>query len=601
MVAAVTAAAIWWGLYRSHHTSSAAVTTLLPKETIAFVHFPDFNRSWKDFHQTDLYKIWSEPAVQDFLQKPRSKIPKNEAVGRTIQDVQSTEIKDAFIAVISIDYTAWKVVGGFRFKGDDAKAQTVVENWRAKVLGRGPEFKHETVDYQGHQIQAESSGEIHFATVRDGQWFLVANDLDQLKALLDRVDGRAKDAATTLAADDVYTSATKHMPSAYTGLAFVNIEQIIKKFLPAEFKLPDVSEEQLALIRKVRSFSGAVAFDGGKMRDVLFVGMPKASEMGKLARVSLPIATKETLFYTAGFADFNHQVASIPQFATLVPALQKFITAFTANGITLDTWNGAFGQEFGVLADWPAKSHWPLVFAALPVKDSTKANKIVTVLTTADTDNTWTHQEKEGVQYYSTSAGGQFLTLSPTVAVSNKMVVLGMDATAVEAAMKRSAGKSELAGEKTFQEAERAVGSADQAFTYIDPALIYTRVDATVRPMLFMGAAFIPGIADTVDLSKVPAPDVITRHLSPIVMAQRYDGDGYVAESVGPVTANQSLLFLAGLAGGGAAIYHQQTQAASMNTQMSSPPSPSSTPMDIPDDSPSPTPSPSPSPNDSDD
>ncbi|MDP9004468.1 MAG: hypothetical protein M3N12_06705, partial [Verrucomicrobiota bacterium] len=168
------------------------------------------------------------------------------------------------------------------------------------------------------------------------------------------------------------------------------------------------------------------------------------------------------------------------------------------------------------------------------------------------------------------------------------------DMTAVEAAMKRSAGKSELAGEKTFQEAERSVATAEQAFTYIDPALIYTRIDATVRPMLFMGAAFIPGIADTVDLSKVPAPDVITRHLSPIVMSQRYDGDGYVAESVGPVTANQSLIGLAGLVGGGAFIYHQQTQAASINSQFSTPPSPSSAPMATPDDSPSPSPSPTP-------
>ncbi|MEY2510924.1 MAG: hypothetical protein QOE26_1687, partial [Verrucomicrobiota bacterium] len=111
MVAAITAAVIWWGLYRSRHTSSAAVIALLPKETLAFVHMPDFNRSRADLHQTDIYQIWSEPAVQDFLQKPRSKIPKNEAVGRTIQEVQSTEIKDAFLAVISIDYTAWKVVG----------------------------------------------------------------------------------------------------------------------------------------------------------------------------------------------------------------------------------------------------------------------------------------------------------------------------------------------------------------------------------------------------------------------------------------------------------------------------------------------------------
>ena len=74
-------APIWLGFYRSRHTSSAAVTALLPKDTLAFVHLPDFNRSRAELHQTDLYKIWAEPAVQDFLQKPRAKIAAHDGLG----------------------------------------------------------------------------------------------------------------------------------------------------------------------------------------------------------------------------------------------------------------------------------------------------------------------------------------------------------------------------------------------------------------------------------------------------------------------------------------------------------------------------------------
>ncbi len=92
------------------------------------------------------------------------------------------------------------------------------------------------------------------------------------------------------------------------------------------------------------------------------------------------------------------------------------------------------------------------------------------------------------------------------------------------------------------------------------PALIYTRVDATLRPMLFMSAAFLPGIADTVDLNKLPAPETITKHLSPIVMSQRYDGDGYISESVGPVTVYQTIVGVGGLGGAAAVLYQQNAR-----------------------------------------
>jgi hypothetical protein len=50
----------------------------------------------------------------------------------------------------------------------------------------------------------------------------------------------------------------------------------------------------------------------------------------------------------------------------------------------------------------------------------------------------------------------------------------------------------------------------------------------------------MPGVSDYVDLDKFPATEVITKHLSPIVSSQRYEHDGYVAESAGPVTLNQA-------------------------------------------------------------
>ena len=58
--------------------------------------------------------------------------------------------------------------------------------------------------------------------------------------------------------------------------------------------------------------------------------------------------------------------------------------------------------------------------------------------------------------------------------------------------------------------------------------------------MLLLGAAFLPALSDRVQLDKLPPPEVVTKHLSPIVSSQRYDRDGYVVESIGPITFNQA-------------------------------------------------------------
>jgi hypothetical protein len=593
VVSMITAGAIWLGLYRSRHTSSAAVTSLLPKETLAFLHMPDFHRSRAELHQTDLYQIWEEPAVQDFLQKPRTKIPTNEGLGPTLQDCESLQMKDAFVAVLSIEHSAWKIVGGFRFSGDPANAEKIVANWKAKLLGRAPDLKQETTDYQGSQIQAETAGIVRLSTVRDGQWFFFANDSEQLKLLLDRADGRVKDPSTALASDDTFASAARRMPSSYAALAFARVDRLVEKLMPLASPDGNEANDQLAAIRQIHSICAATSFDAGKIRDTIFVAMPKLLDAGDLTRASLAIATKDTFLYAAGFLNLTKPMPLPGSVGALgwMGGLQRITTALSSQGITLEDWNSALGPELSWVGDWPANSHWPSIFATLPVKDQGKANKILSILTTENGDSAgWTHQERDGVQYFSTSSGGQFFSFSPTIALSNRMLVAGADTGSVEAAMKRTTtGNSELAASKNFQNAERALPAARQTFTYIDPALLYTRIDATLRPMLFMSAAFLPGISDTVDLNKLPAPDVITKHLSPIVMSQSYDGDGYIAESVGPVTVYQAIIGVGGLGGAAAALYYHKTQGLNSSTAtpaIISPASPSAPPSPSPDESP---------------
>ena len=118
VIAAGAALAIWFGMRGgSSKISSSAVTSLLPKETLALIHVPDVNGARADFHETDLYKLWQEPAVQDFLQKPLTKMPKTGTVRQKLQELQTLEMKDAFFALTSWENKQSKILAGFRFKG----------------------------------------------------------------------------------------------------------------------------------------------------------------------------------------------------------------------------------------------------------------------------------------------------------------------------------------------------------------------------------------------------------------------------------------------------------------------------------------------------
>src|SRR6266480_2330912 len=133
-IAALAAIGILYGLRRAERTPHAAVTALLPRGTIALAHLPDFNRTQNEWHQSDLYKLYQEPAIQDFLNKPLSRVPQSDTVSETVSDIEQLDLKDAFLAVTSIDNTGPHFAGGFRFHGSQSEAEKIVGKWRSQIV-----------------------------------------------------------------------------------------------------------------------------------------------------------------------------------------------------------------------------------------------------------------------------------------------------------------------------------------------------------------------------------------------------------------------------------------------------------------------------------
>src|SRR5712691_10287861 len=546
IVAALAAVGILYGLRRAERTPHAAVTALLPRGAIFLAYVPDFNHARDQWHESDIYQLYREPAVQDFLQRPLARTPQRDTASQTLGEIEQLDPKDAFLAVTSIENNNPRFAGGFRFRGNWDDAERIIGKWHPALVKNGS--ARESVDYERHKIDIVGAAPNQIATVYDGDWFFASNDLAELKTLLDRVDQRATDRQLTLEADETYRAAMAHMPLSYALIFYLQPKGISEKW--ASLRATIGQSGTASGIEQVHSICGTTRFDMGKLHDVLFVGMPKVAQDTKLNRSSAALGTADTFFYLASLLnpekfDALSQAGGI---GALGAWFQKFFQATSRSGITADDWRGAFDLELGSLADWPANARWPSLIATIPVKDPARANNIVGKLTSAiDEDAPWTKTEKDGVRYFFMATPASLFAITPTIALSDHMMVAGLDSVSVEAAMKRNRSEpdgrsaaSGLSNSEAYKTAARSVPAPTNFFAYVDTALLYSRLDAALRPMLLMSAAFMPAVSDYVDVGKVPEPKVVTKHLSPIVSSQRYDGDGYVAESIGPGTLNHA-------------------------------------------------------------
>jgi hypothetical protein len=398
-----------------------------------------------------------------------------------------------------------------------------------------------------------------------------------MQSLLDRADRRSSNPDNRLDKDETYRTAISRRLSNDVGFFYLQpktFSQRLAALRAAVGSTPAPGDG--TMLEKMRCITGSMRFENGKIHDALFLGMPKLDQNTTLTRSSLSLGTKETFFYLAMLLNLGERMDTLNQAAAF--AGTKIFQALSDSGITAADWKAAFGIELGSLATWPSSARWPSLLVTIPVTDATKSRQIVETLVRADEEGSWTATEKDGVSYLSKQTAASFVAITPTIALSDRVLIAGLDPTSVEEAIKRARGSSsELAGSQTYKAAERLLPAPTNFFAYIDPAQLYSRLDASLRPMLLMAAAFVPAVASSIDPTKLPAPEVITKHLSPIVSSQRYDGDGYVVESIGPITLDQLGIGVAISSSFGAAAA-RKTGLGAPATALPPAPSPSPTP-----------------------
>jgi hypothetical protein len=551
VIAALTA----FYITRQHPAAvPSTIASLLPADTAVFIHLPDAEKNRAAWHRTDLYQLYSEPAVQDFLQKPKSHLPDKSSLREVWNDSSSLRIRNAFLATNSFD--SLRLIAGFEFRCGEKEAQAVIERWKSRIPGKAAGTQRSSVDYEKHKIDIFSSGQFIIASTIAGRQFLAATTVEDLKALLDRVDGRTK--APALDSDENFRAAMKQMPPEYAWMFYLQPKQLAQKLVNLRAQsgraLP---ADQKTLIERIQSYAHAMVFDGARIRDIGFAAMPQLSQT-KLERTSLTLASAETLLYGANIVNMQQQFDWLLEPArtgSMAGPLQSISSALTSAGVTKEDWKAAFGDEISVMAAWPTNAQ-PNAALTVAVRDRPQARKIADAIASS---SGWQKIFRNNAEYYTAPTSGVLVVMSPTIVVSDRFLVAGSNAATVDSVISPGPAGGGLAGSEKFRSASKLVPDPSQIFVYLDLAGLYSRLDATVRPILQMGAAFVPRLSERLDPSKLPPTEVVTKHLSPVVASTSYVNGGYRSESAGTITIEQ-----AAIAGGAAyvgAMILQQHQA----------------------------------------
>jgi hypothetical protein len=529
LVLAIAVLIIFLLLRHKGAAPASGVATLLPADTTLLIHIPDVESNQEAWHRTNLYQLYREPAVQDFMRKPKAQLPQKSDLAEALRDSATLRIRDAFLATKSFD--TLRLVGGFEFRCGEKEARSVIEQWKTRWLARGAQ--RSSVTYEKHIIETLTGQRLTLSSVMVGHRFLVATIADDLRALLDRLDGRSKGAS--LGSDQNFRAAMKQMPAQYAGLLYLQPKSLGQELVTLRAQsgraLP---AGQQTLIEQMQSFSHATVFDGGKLRDIDFVAMPRLVD-AKLTRDALGIASADTLLYLAMILNLRQQLA-----ASSPP--------FSAAGITIDDWEAAFDHEISLLVEWPANDRMPVALATMTVRDSARAKKLVRTLATA---YNWSSSPRGAAEFFVAPGTGSLPAMKAVAGLSEKRLAVALDIASVERAISPPANASSLASSATFRDVSQLVPEPpQQMFAWLDLGMVYSRLDATLRPLLQLSAALMPESASRFDLSKLPPAEAVTKHLSPIVASQVYINGGYRSESVGPVTLGQAaILGLGGYAG----------------------------------------------------
>jgi len=504
---------------------------LAPSDAVAFFCVPDTWQSARRWNETSLFKISQEPAMREFLRKPLDRMATQG--GEEAVDVLRKLRPARFFGIcVKSEATSYAWYAGVQFFGGKESAQDGLKYLR-KLLSEsmGGSLETPLTAYHGTEIVRSDHAGFSLYTAIEGKWCLLSTEEATLHAALDRVAGRIK--TPSLAENGDYQASLARLPKDPDFLSYVDPKPFLETLIAVgKSKGAQVIPAQVDQLQKIKTITFGGKMEGKNFRDAFFVQYDTASHdpSTSLTHKGMQFASPDSLVYLSTTTDFKKNIRAWFGDSAVLSLDQKLDSI----GSSVSELIASLEPEISLSAGWPDGTMIPTALAVVPLKDATSAKKWFDSLSA-----TFPGMQPSGdgaVTYYAIPISSPFF--HPVIALSNAFLFMGIDQTYL--ADKITGGlHSSLADTDVFQSVHKFYDQNNESFVFINTQQLFDRAYAQVQPVLAFGAMLTPGIAEWVEISKLPPSSVVSSHLDPIVFTVSPQSNGTLVESQGPVTLQQ--------------------------------------------------------------
>jgi len=527
---------VFWKLGRSGPRTAAE---LLPSTTIALIEAPDLPATLAHWNESVLSKLSKEPEVVAFLQRPLGRLYETSGwLSNTMSLAAATDLLSKiqpgrFFAALEAQEKGSCWIAGCQFFGKSKCMEEGLYRMTQGLdtrLGTSTETLLNAQEHHGELIKKRTYPSCVLYSAIHGHWFFVSNDLSALQTTLD------------LSTHSLLRDSKAGQPQALEKLALYEKNRH-HLFLQGDLfcylrehpnieSIPYISSllEEEELLKLAQASGASFRFtEKGLEERLFFNGNFNIQE--SISHQGMKLTDPTTLGFIERLTGWKEVLEKLKTTRSISPALASLLGNVNLNLVGLADF---LKPEMMFSIDWLASSTLPTLLLAAPEDNSEKsanwldqaARELGTSLQASDQND---------LLLFSMSKIAP--SIEPSFASANGLFFISSHASTIIQKSNRSPAMPTLENNADFSKNKSLYDATNEAFFYFDSKEIFTRIYSLLRPSLLLGGNMFPQAKGMIDFSRLPSTALVRKYLTPIVIAQSHEQDGFLVQSSGPLCA----------------------------------------------------------------
>ena len=507
---------------------------IAPVECVVYVELPNIVQTAKRWPEAALCRILGEPSVQRFLRQPISKTPAN--YQNAWGSFAALRCSALFFGMTEPDRDRW--ICGLRTSVDKSIWKREITNVSKTLFGRNvKEVSPDDLERTGSNVGKADKVLAQVYCTRAGSWLLLSGSTE----LLLEAFRNSKTTSGGLQSMKLFQECRANVPTEYDLLSFVRGGPSLDSSagLHWRFRAQDTRGNDRAMLV-------ATTIVGAQLRDTVFTSASTTSNVSTLDRHGLAITSPSTIGYLAtqlGFYEIWRWCGQLSEQSQLAETIRNYVGQVKSFGIEpKDLDDLISGAEMVVDRDPKVDSLNSAI--SLQVTDPAKFQHLVDQVVTEKFPDNCRKIEVASVPAYLMLVNDRV----PIVfgLIGRRFLISGSQSNFGELVRRLQIQAPGLGADNQYKAIAKLVDEPNVLFAYLDAKSAFERFYEASRPMLAFGIVLMPTLSRYVDAMALPDTEDISKHLSPIVLSRHRVANGVIDESVGPITAYDTVALLFG-------------------------------------------------------